>query len=293
MPKTFLLLFHWSSASVSPCQRVSVSLWDVWRPQPNSNTTAQQALRKAVIRQAAGAQRLNSNQHKAMTDGKVWGNPSNRKKKRVVLRLVRTGPVNIFLEVELMWRSNATKPRRHPHWETSHPSQSANLKEKGKNGRVAERQSAIQQLANFATLLQRVRRSRTLRWDSFFFFLRLWGAGSRPEEVKMSQFVIVNGPICGLACSEISIRFRQAFSSHICHISPKQQQQEEAVKRQVQWGRTLTCASLHVDTSPNVSPETQWNFILTIRANKYNCERWNYMWRFLQQHRRLWVIWQF
>lgn len=80
----------------------------------------------------------------------------------------------------------------------------------------------------------------------FLSFFKLWGAGSKPAEVKMSQFVIVSGPICGLAYSEISIRFRQAFCSHICHICLKQQQQEEAVKRQVQWGRTLTCTSLTV-----------------------------------------------
>lgn len=86
--------------------------------------------------------------------------------------------------------------------------------------------------------------SGTTRGGMYFLFLWLWGAGSKPAKVKMSQFVIVNGPICGLAYSEISIRFRQAFCSHICHICLKQQQQEEAVKRQVQWGRTLTCTSL-------------------------------------------------
>lgn len=116
---------------------------------------------------------------------------------------------------------------------------------RGKNGGGAARHFAIQQLAvKLCNFTAKCSQNRTGPQGWKEFFLRLWGAGSKPAEVKMSQFVIVNGPICGLAYSEIGIRFRQAFCSHICHICIKQQQQEEVVKRQVQWGRTLTCTSL-------------------------------------------------
>lgn len=110
---------------------------------------------------------------------------------------------------------------------------------------------------NFATLLQSVRRTeQDLKAGKYFFFLRLWGAGSKPAEVKMSQFVIVNGPICGLAYSEISIRFCQAFCSHICHICIKQQQQEGCQATSSVRENTNVHQPVW-NTGPNGSPETQ------------------------------------
>lgn len=125
-PATFPAIFR---LSVSLPERERLTLGRL-ESATSSNATVQQAVEALAL-----CVRLK--EREATTDGKVWGNPSNRnqkKKKGRVLWLVGTGRVNIFPEVGLMWRSNATKLRRHHRWETRHSSYSTNLTEKGKDG---------------------------------------------------------------------------------------------------------------------------------------------------------------